>query len=446
MRKYWKASIFLLMVVGTVIYTYYLRPIVDDELFNYGFSVNLLNGMVPYRDFNMIIPPLFSYLVAVILKIFGMKLLVYHFVIAGIIVGITYFCYRKFKWNALIIYLLLLLYPYTGYNMWVLFLLFLLLNVVESKKAPLYEAILIGMMILTKQTLALMIIPSILYSKDRKRLICVYGIFGLGFLLYLIINQNLGEFINYCFLGMFDFTTKNHTGINLCLLLEVIILIGLVWLVIRTKRKDLFYVLMFQIIVFPIVNYIHFLIGFVPVVYLLLLRFKDNRLILLECFVATVFFFFGFHASFYLKNQTYLYYTYYEVNNFMKGRLVSCATDSYLEQIYTYLDKYQDHSQYILGNFSYLVKLNGNIPITKFDIINNGNMGYHGSYTYIQEIDKDCQKNSCVFIINDEEMARDKYVQTNREILEYVSNHYVKEYASNIFSVYVNELKVDDKK
>ena len=62
-----------------------LSDFFDDELFNYGFAYNILNGLVPYRDFNMIIPPLFNYLLAGILKLFGTKLIVYHFVIASII-------------------------------------------------------------------------------------------------------------------------------------------------------------------------------------------------------------------------------------------------------------------------------------------------------------------------------------------------------------------------
>ena len=64
------------MVLLTVTYTYYFKPIVDDELYNYGFSYNIINGLVPYKDFNMIIPPLFSYLYALIMNLFGTKLII----------------------------------------------------------------------------------------------------------------------------------------------------------------------------------------------------------------------------------------------------------------------------------------------------------------------------------------------------------------------------------
>ena len=46
------------MLVLTVLYTYYFRPIVDDELYNYGFGFNIATGLIPYKDFSMIIPPL----------------------------------------------------------------------------------------------------------------------------------------------------------------------------------------------------------------------------------------------------------------------------------------------------------------------------------------------------------------------------------------------------
>ncbi len=442
MRKYLKVIILLVLVLVTVGYTYYFRPIMDDELFNYGFSVNLLNGLVPYLDFNMIIPPLFSYLLAVVLKIFGRRLIVYHFVIAGFVVGITYLGYRKLGLKAFIIYLLLLFYPYIGYNMFALLLFFLLLNVLGRKESSFYEAILISLMILTKQTLAILVIPNLLYAKKKKKIFCVYGVMGFAFLLYLIVNQNFGEFINYCFLGMFDFTSKNSSSFNLFWLVEIGVLIGLILGLVRTRKKELFYILMFQIMTFPTVNYFHFAISFVPVMYYFLLKFRNNRLVVLESSVLVVAFFLVSNASIYLVDHNYLYYSHYGVDNFMKGRVVNNFTEDYLEKMDIYLDKYQDSLQYILGNFSYLVKLSKNIPITKFDIINNGNMGYHGSYGYIQEIDEDCQRNSCVFIIRDEELTTKAHIQTSREILRYVSENYYREYSSNTFSVYVNDRKM----
>ena len=132
-RKYLKILVFIIGMLLTVGYSYYFRPIVDDELYNYGFSYNILKGLVPYKDFNMIITPLFNYLLAVILKIFGNKLIVYHFTVAFLITFISYLSYKEIKWGALIIYLLLLIYPYTGYNVFALEILFSLFSLINKK-------------------------------------------------------------------------------------------------------------------------------------------------------------------------------------------------------------------------------------------------------------------------------------------------------------------------
>lgn len=438
MKKYWKVILLIGLFIVTVTYTYYVRPIVDDELFNYGFAKSILEGLVPYNDFNMIIPPLFSYLLALVLAILGKKLIVYHFVIALIIVFITWLSYKKIGKNALIIYFLLLVYPYTGYNMFCLFLYFILLSIQDKKYAGLIEPILISMMILTKQTLGLLMIPSLIYSKNKKKTISIYLISGCLFLLYLILNNNLFTFLDYCVWGMFDFTNKNTTSINFLFLIEIVILGGLVWATIKTKRKDIFFCFLFQIITFPIVDYVHFIISFIPVVYLGLSEFGKKRYAFLFTSTAVITFFLVLNVFIMLSNDNYLYLTHYKIDNFMKGRVTYRLTSDYVFHVKDFLDQYEDYRSYILGHFSYLIKLNNDLPINKYDLINNGNMGYHGSEKYLMEIDTYCKENQCIFIMNDSEATISKTIQTNREILSYVGSNYHKIYSSNVFSVYIN--------
>ena len=438
MKKYQKIIVFICLVILTTIYTYYIRPIVDDELFNYGFAKNILEGLIPYKDFNMIIPPLFSYFLSFILAIFGKKLIVYHFVIATIITIITFLGYKTIKKSTIIIYILLLIYPYTGYNMFSLLLLFILLNIQEKKYTDILEPIIISMMILTEQSLAILMIPSIIYIKNKKKTISIYLVSGCLFLLYLIINNNIFEFIDYCILGMLDFTNKNTTQMNLLLIIEWMIILFLGYQTLKTKRKDIFYCLLFQIITFPIVDYVHFIISFIPVAYLVLLKFKKNNYICLLGTTAVISFFLALNTLIMVQEQNYLYLSHYKVNNFMKGRVTYNVTEDYVFNVKKYLDEYAEYHPYILGHFSYLIKLNNEIPINKYDIINNGNMGYHGEEKYLKEIDDYCKENKCIFIINDEEATISKTIQTNREILRYVKQTYYQKYSSNIFSVYTN--------
>lgn len=436
MKKYKKIIFAVSLIIITILYSYYVRPIVDDELFNYGFGKNILDGLIPYKDFNMIIPPLFSYVTAFFIAILGKKLIVYHLMMALIITIITISCYQKIGKKALIIYLLLLIYPYTGYNMFSLLLLFLLINKKESKYNDLIEALIISAMFLTKQTLGLLVIPSLIFSKNKLKVFSVYLGSILLFILYLLLNNNFVEFLDYCILGMFDFTNKNNTGVANFFYFEIIIIIVLSILAIKKKDKNLSYLLMFQIITFPIVDYVHFVISFVPVVYFVLKKTNNYFTFYLAATFITFFLFLNF--GIFIQNDNYLYLNHYKIDNFMKGRVTYNFTSEYIQDIKKLVDEKKDYNVYILGHFAYLIKLNNNFRINKFDIINNGNMGYNGAEKYIEELDSTCQKKKCLFILNDTEITTKKNIQTNREILKYVTKKYQKKFSSSIYSVYYN--------
>ena len=104
-----KIFILTILFVFALSYIYYYRPCVDDEVYGFGFGINILNGLAPYRDFNMIITPLFSYLIALILMIVGEYFIVYHIIISLIIVSITYFSYKKIGISSIAVYFLLLI-------------------------------------------------------------------------------------------------------------------------------------------------------------------------------------------------------------------------------------------------------------------------------------------------------------------------------------------------
>lgn len=436
MKKYLKIIIFFLLTILTIYYTYSLRAVIDDELYNYGFAKNIVDGLIPYQDFNMIVPPLLHYILALFLKIFGQKLIVYHIFMAIIISTITYISYKNIGKSAIIIYPLLLIYPYIGYNLFSLLLLFILLNVKDNKYKEILEPLIISMMILTKHSLGLLIMPNLIYSKNKKKTILIYLISGLIFILYLIINNNIIEFIDYCLLGLFDFGNKNTNLFNFLFIIELILIGVLIYFSIKTKRKDIFYCLMFQIITFPIVNYFHFIISFIPCVYLFLKATKAKNYIFFLAIITVVSYFIGFNLTIFINDRPYL--ETYQPESFMQGRLTNRITESYITNVKEYLDKYDNYTPYILGVNSYLIKLNLNLPINKYDIINNGNMGYHGAEKYLKEIDSYCKDNHCIFVINDFETELSETIQTNEEILNYVKKEYKKVYSSNIFSIYLN--------
>ena len=60
--------------------------------------------------------------------------------------------------------------------------------------------------------------------------------------------------------------------------------------------------------------------------------------------------------------------------------------------IFLFFKENDMNTDYIEINTQSSIKLNLDIPINKYDIINNGNMGYNGSKNYIKEIDEESYK------------------------------------------------------
>lgn len=449
-KKLLKILLFVTLVSLTVLYTYKVRILVDDELFNYGFAKNIIDGLIPYKDFNMIIPPLFAYITALVLKVFGQSLLVYHILTAVIITSITFMSAKKIGILSFIIYLLLLIYPYTGYNMFTLFLFFILLNTIkeestnkkkkkeekQNKLTEYLEPIIISLIILTKHTLGLLVIPSLIYSKNKLKTFLIYVGAFLVLLTYLLLNNNIMQFIDYTLLGMFDFAEKNGTGIDFLLIVEIAIIGYLIYLTKKTKKKEYFYILMYQIVTFPIVNYVHFIISFIPFVYIIISKYKNNFYVKWFSGVALITFAITFGVLLFRENK-YFQPEYYNDNNFMKGRLTQKITIEGVELIDEYTSIYKEHKLYIFSYLGYYMKLNLDLPITKYDLINNGNMGYKGYDKYIEETEEYCKDNKCIFFITKQEV-NEKGFQTNKKILKYVMGNYRNVYSTNFFNIYVN--------
>lgn len=437
--------IFVLLAIIATIYPYFFTNLATlDEIWVYGFAKNILDGLIPYKDFSMIIPPLFPTILSGILFIFGEKLIVYYAIIGIIVSSITYLAFKKIGLNAIIIFLLLLVYSTNGYNTFTLLLLMLLLSILDkkTKQLDIIIPIIISFMILSKQTMALLVIPSLFYSKNKKKTLITYITIFLALILYLLINNNIMEFIDYCILGMFEFTEKNSISVFVYLIIEIAICVILFYTLIKSKgkRKDAFYVLMYQIITFPIVDISHFILAVTPSIYLLFQETKLTKFYRISASVALItiacslLFISNYTTTFQVRNLL----GYSTENNFLNNKLIATSTNIYINQMDNFIKKFPNDNLYILGNYSYLVKLSLDIPINKFDLINNGNMGYDGARKYIKEIKETCQKEECLFIVNEKELKKEDFIQTNYEILKFVTTEYPKIYSASAFGVYHN--------
>lgn len=65
-----------------------------DEIWNYNFAHEIVRGLMPYKDINMVITPLFPYLIAGLLKIFGDELIVFRVIEALLMTSIFFITYK----------------------------------------------------------------------------------------------------------------------------------------------------------------------------------------------------------------------------------------------------------------------------------------------------------------------------------------------------------------
>ena len=234
-----------------------------DELWNYSFANNIANGLIPYRDFNIIVTPVIYYISGIILKIFGQELIIMRIMAAILNTGIFAVIFKilselinsikenkenkkinSISFQIIIITILILLlkdlYAFDYNIAFVLFTLIILYMEIKQRKISgkiiktnfkldMVVGILVGLSILTKQSVGIPLALGclgykLLAVRNKQELkeyfkIVISRIFGIlipvvMFIIYLIITKSFVSFIDYAILGISTFT--NHISyINL---------------------------------------------------------------------------------------------------------------------------------------------------------------------------------------------------------------------------------------
>ena len=437
-----KILLFIIICCAVFCYTFFFSNLFNDEIWNYGFGYNIVMGLVPYRDFNMIIPPFYSFVVALFILLFGHHLWSIHILNAIVITTMLFMIYRNIGSKVLLFLPFILLYTYPGYNLFSLFLIIIIITICDKniKEKDIIMGGLCSILILTKQSIGLcVLIPTIYYSKNKLKALfsCMIPIFL--FVLYLIYNSALFEFIDYCFLSLFDFSNSNK--IILFLPLEIIICLFLIYRLIRSKGYDkkAFYVLMYQIITIPICDDYHFMVGFMSVWYYLLYILDIKKFKIKYYFVMLLFSTIYWNC---LVNGYEDYRLYDDPESYLYGRYVEQFIQDSVNIISDYMEKVKkDYDNiYLFTKNSYLIKMNTSYTLNKYDLINNGNMGYQGSLRYIREIKNHCLDKSCLFILYRYEVDRDnlKANQTNLDILNFIYDNYEYYEEIDVFDIYIS--------
>lgn len=454
------------------------RPLSDlDEIWNYNIARNIASGLIPYKDISMITSPLLAMVTAIFLKLTFNELIVTRIlssILATLILYSLYKTMETLKIESTLRYLVITLLLVTlktyfclDYNWFVALIAIIIVNLelknLEKKEHSLkYEFLigcLVGISICIKQSIgALIAIVTVVYNlmfiEDihcikiyiKHTLIRICGIIVPVFILfiYLYIHGALYSFIDYCLLGITTFSNsipyiKMITGKNIYLKILAILIpvmyfvVGIKIIINLSKSKDikiLFTLLTYGIalfaVTFPISNDIHFYIGTLISMVLLvyLVHLVVNKYLKID--------FDNFPKIYiYLFLIILLIYSSYEYVNVTKENIVSNEIKhfKYIPTSEWLLDYIKEMDEYILNCNKKVYILDSDaalymIPIDRYnkdyDMFNLGNFGARGEGGKIEDLENE---ENVILLLRNNQFSRNwqhpenvrKYIEENWE-------------------------------
>lgn len=417
-----------------------------DPINNYLFAYGFYNGQIPYVDFNLITTPLYAMYQSLFLYVYNDFIMI--LVSQALIVTMTFFLlYKLFGKKSILFLLVTVVCQYKNivatYNYMCFFMMVILIYL--EKRYPskdLLIGLVIGLAILSKHTTGLfMIIPSLVfYFKDLKRLLkrtCGVLIPCFIFLIYLLCNGALYEFIDLAFLGLFDFSTNNGVGGGhynyLWIILSILILLIIIGMIIKNKKDiNLYYFIFGFVFVFPLFDATHFAMWLNCFMICLLpyIKFSD-RLITTVVFAVSipVLLIFTYIWNFrvdltFTKKLDHFKYSLHNKSNYKS-----------LCDLNDYVNTYDD--AIVIGYFSMTHTLINEREASYFDVLYNGNFGYNGNQKMINKIENMHEQYFLVSMTDYN--SNNEFSQISKEVMKYIMDNCEKVESKYIFDVYYKE-------
>ena len=252
-------------------------------------------------------------------------------------------------------------------------------------------------------------------------------------LIYLILNNCLYEFIDYTFLGISDFANKNLVLYSNCLLTTILITVYLIYKYIKTKDIKIVYLICFQGMAYPLIDPYHVILPFIVGFNYMLSNLNLSKRIIKYAFIIFILSVYAYNIYIYMTDE----YSYPNTTNVYKYKKINKNVCKSIETIKDYIEN-QDGRIFIVDVSAYLVKLESNQTIDKFDLLNDGNLGSYGEKKIINEMDTICKKQKCTYLLNQVEIENEKYSQYNQDIYKYIVKNYKKTDSIIGLSVYTN--------
>lgn len=433
-NKYQILELIIIFIV-TLFYNIICSNISGDEIWNYGFSYNISTGLIPYKDFNMIITPLFPMMGAFFLNVFGKSFLVYHIFNAIMCTGIFCILKKQMKNNYYIIYLLILMNSYPSYNLLCLLLLYILMYCEDEKTNDYLIGFLLGLTFLTKQNIGIYLCVPTLFIKNIKKIskrFIGFLIPNLFLLIYLIATNSLLEFIDYTFLGILNFPKENNAVTIPVIIILILSSIYLIYKYIKTKDIIIIYLIMFQLLLYPISDKYHIMIAMVPVIGYLLKKIKIPKIMPAIFCITYIITMFAVNISS-IKNEIILFpndtktYTYRKISPRINNYIL--RTSKVIRNIS------EDIELFVICKDAYLIKLEASVPINRYDLLNISNLGRKGQKGIIDDIKDICGNKQCIFLL---ELETEKTNDYANEIKRYIKENYMGGNIKENFMIYKN--------
>lgn len=482
--KKYKEDILNFIVFGIMIFEIVISRNLSklDEVWIFNMARNVANGLLPYKDFNLVITPGLPIVCGQILKIFGTEMFVMRIlatILDTIIIFLVYKILKLLNVNqylstciSLVIIGLFIESFCIDYNFMILMLALICLyfelkqyqkteNIFEYNiKTEILLGLLAGISITMKQTtgicFAIAFVGYKLLAVRTKtefknflkiaftRLIAVI-IPVILLIIYLVFNNIMGDFIDYAILGISDFSNSKpyidllNSDLGLLALLVPIIIISSFIISIKKKNNVLLTLFAYSIstiiVVYPIADKIHFLIAgtiaIITGIYMMLKFYDDN----LNEGISKKYKLFG---TYFIKTFTNIFLIliviistlktinfiskcsqYNNLPNF-KYIPVSKSLEQRISQVGKYIKDSKDEV-YILDTSASIYMIPLNRYNKNYDMFMKGNFGVKGSQGIIDNLKT--KEDAIILILNNESSMN---WQTPKEVIRYIKDNYVK--------------------
>ena len=469
----------IIIVLLLNLFTIFVSKMNDlDELWIYSFSKNMAQSLLPYRDFNMITTPLLPFIISLIFKLLGAKLIIQRlasFVLYNFTLLIAYKIVKNSaskKIGMLFIISLMNVYlPYIhiDYNFLLLLILLIMLyiEIKTCKETLLYNntkidiiiGVLAGLIILTKQTIGIIALIAVSLYKvievksinNFKKFVIQLGIrFVSGlvtvfpFIAYLFLTNTANDFYDQCILGIRTFNNSFNSLFWFLGLVTYLIII-IVSIVNKIKKEQIneqksYIYLVYSIISFficiPIADRVHIILALtIPAIAIFNLIFSNKKvnnvnekninicivlmtIILLLSLVSNCIY--TIYTSTLEKRDNQ--YKYMFVDNEVKE--CTAKVDQFILE-----KKANGIDVYIIDATSAQFNIPLNIYRKYYDLLLVGNIGLSGEKSIIEDLNN---KDNVIYLINKNPTS----VQNIESIIEYVKTNFNKVGEIECFEVY----------